>query len=225
MKTTYYGHACFVLEYGGKSMLFDPFIRPNPLAASIDVSSLSPDFLFLSHGHEDHVADAVEIALQSQAQCVSIYEIHAWLTSQGVSNSHPMNVGGMWSFGDVNVNMVPALHSSSLPNGQYAGLATGFVLSHPAEPAVYYAGDTALFGDMALIGQRQAIDIALLPIGGNFTMDVRDAIEAAKLLQTTRVIGMHFDTFGYIRIDQHAAVAQFAQAGINLELFAIGETR
>jgi L-ascorbate metabolism protein UlaG (beta-lactamase superfamily) len=225
MNTTYYGHSCFELEYAGKSMLFDPFIRPNPLAAHIDVAAICPDVLLLSHGHEDHVADAVEIAQRSQAQCVSIYELHSWLLQKGIVRSHPMNIGGEWTFDDWTVRMTPALHSSSLPNGQYGGLAAGFVLSHASEPTVYFAGDTALFSDMQLIGQRSKLDLAFLPIGGNFTMNVQEAIQAAQWLKVRTVIGMHYDTFGYIGIDQNQAKSWFANAGVQLELLNIGETR
>jgi L-ascorbate metabolism protein UlaG (beta-lactamase superfamily) len=225
MNTTYYGHSCFEIEYADKSMLFDPFIRPNPLASHIEVEHLNPDFILLSHGHEDHVADAVEIAQRSGAQCVSIFEVHSWLSAQGVSQSHPMNIGGEWAFGEIKVRMTPALHSSSLPNGQYAGLAAGFVLSQASEPTVYFAGDTALFSDMQLIGKRQSLDLAFLPLGGNFTMDVQDAVQAAQWLGVNKVVGMHYDTFGYIKIDQTGAKAAFAEAGIELELLNIGETR
>ena len=225
MNTTYYGHSCFGIEYAGKSMLFDPFIRPNALAAHIEVESICPDVLLLSHGHEDHVADAVEIAIRSKAQCVSIYELHSWLLSQGVSHSHPMNIGGEWTFDDWKVRMTPALHSNSLPDGQYGGLAAGFVISHAEEPTFYFAGDTALFSDMQLIGKRQSLDLAFLPLGGNFTMDVQDAVQAAKWLGVNKVVGMHYDTFGFIRMDHNEAVAAFSNAGIQLELLNIGETR
>jgi L-ascorbate metabolism protein UlaG (beta-lactamase superfamily) len=136
-----------------------------------------------------------------------------------------MNIGGEWTFDDWTVRMTPALHSSSLPNGQYGGLAAGFVLSHASEPTVYFAGDTALFSDMQLIGQRSKLDLAFLPIGGNFTMNVQEAIQAAQWLQVRTVIGMHYDTFGYIGIDQNQAKAWFANAGVQLELLNIGETR
>jgi L-ascorbate metabolism protein UlaG (beta-lactamase superfamily) len=225
MITTYYGHSCFGIEYAGKSMLFDPFIRPNALAAHIDVDSICPELMLLSHGHEDHVADAVEIAIRSQAQCVSIYELHSWLMGQGVSKSHPMNIGGEWTIDDCKIRMTPALHSNSLPNGQYGGLATGFAISHLKEPNFYFAGDTALFSDMQLIGKRNSLDVTFLPIGGNFTMDVQDAIQAAQWLGVSTVIGMHYNTFGAICIDQNEAVEAFSNAGLQLELLNIGETR
>lgn len=206
-------------------MLFDPFIRPNAMAAHIEVDSICPDVLLLSHGHEDHVADAVEIAIRNKAQCVSIYELHSWLLSQGVSHSHPMNIGGEWIFDDWKVRMTPALHSNSLPDGQYGGLAAGFVISQAEEPTFYFAGDTALFSDMQLIGKRQSLDLAFLPLGGNFTMDVQDAVQAAQWLGVSKVVGMHYDTFGFIRMDHNEAIAAFSNAGIQLELLNIGETR
>ena len=200
MNTTYYGHSCFGIEYAGKSMLFDPFIRPNAMAAHIEVDSICPDVLLLSHGHEDHVADAVEIAIRSKAQCVSIYELHSWLLSQGVSHSHPMNIGGEWIFDDWKVRMTPALHSNSLPDGQYGGLAAGFVISQAEEPTFYFAGDTALFSDMQLIGRR-GIDCFIVPIGDLFTMGPSDSIEAISLVNPKLVLPTHFNTWPPIAQD------------------------
>jgi len=136
-----------------------------------------------------------------------------------------MNIGGEWSFDDWKVRMTPALHSNSLPDGQYGGLAAGFVISHAEEPTFYFAGDTALFSDMQLIGKRQSLDLAFLPLGGNFTMDVPDAVQASQWLGVSKVVGMHYDTFGFIRMDHNEAVAAFSNAGIQLELLNIGETR
>ena len=204
-------------------MLFDPFITPNPLAASINVSDIKPDFMFISHGHEDHIADAVSIANQSDCTCIGIWEITAWLQSKGISKVHPINIGGSREFDFGTVKMVNAVHSSTLPDGQPGGNPAGFVIQN-SEDCFYFAGDTALHGDMQLIPRRFKLKCAFLPIGSNFTMDVQDAIEAARMLGTNTVIGMHYDTFGYITINHEEAHRSFQKAGINLHLLKIGET-
>lgn len=204
-------------------MLFDPFISPNPLAAAIDVDGLKPDFMLISHGHEDHVADAVRIAGNSGCTCIGIWETHVWLNNQGISNTHPMNIGGCRNFVFGTVKMVSAAHSSTFPDGSSGGHPAGFVI-HNQEDCFYYAGDTALHHDMALIPRRYKLKCAFLPIGSNFTMDVYDAIDAARMCGTNQVIGMHYDTFGYITINHEEAHRAFQSAGISLHLMKIGDT-
>lgn len=223
MRVTFYGHACFKVELNNKSIVFDPFIRGNELANNIEVKDINPDFLLLSHAHSDHIADAVEIANQSKATVYAIYEICMWLNKQGVSNFHPMNIGGTAHSDNICFTMTPALHSSSFEDGTYGGVAAGFVVQNETN-CFYYSGDTAMFSDMSLIGSRRNLDFAFLPIGDNFTMGIADAIEAAKLLKIKKVIGMHFDTFGYIKINHQEAIAQFNQAGIELILMEIGQS-
>lgn len=212
-----------MVKTAGKSMLFDPFITPNPLASSVDVSSLLPDFVLLSHGHSDHVADAPAICKQSGAKAIGNWEVMSWLGKQGIENTHPMNTGGAAGFEFGGLKLVNAVHSSSTPDGVYGGNPVGFVVQN-AEDCFYYAGDTALHLDMQLIPRRFNLKTAFLPIGSNFTMDIADAIEAAKLVQCNHVIGMHYDTFGYIKIDHQEAVNAFTIAGIHLELMTIGQT-
>ena len=223
MNITYYGHACFQIECKGKSMLFDPFIRGNELAKSVEIANIRPEYILISHAHGDHTADAVEIATQSQATCVGVYELVAHLQKQGVPHIHPMNIGGSWNFGDFKATLTPAIHSSSFDDGTYGGIAAGFIVECD-ETTFYFAGDTALFSDMKLIAERYKPQFAFLPIGGNFTMDVVDAIAAAQLLGVAEVIGMHYDTFGYIKIDHNEAIEQFKQAGITLTLLTISST-
>ncbi len=222
MQFTFYGHACFGVEVGGKQLLFDPFITPNEKAAHIDVSTIKADYILLTHGHEDHVADAEAIARANDATIVSNYEIVTWYGAKGIKG-HPMNHGGAWHFDFGRVKYVNAVHSSVLPDGTYGGNPGGFVVTTP-EGNFYHAGDTALTMDMQLIGNSTKLDVALLPIGDNFTMGIEDAIEAARFVKCTKVIGMHFDTFGYIVIDHDAAKKAFADAGIELILPAIGDT-
>jgi L-ascorbate metabolism protein UlaG (beta-lactamase superfamily) len=203
--------------------LFDPFISHNELAKDIDIKSINADFILISHGHEDHIADAVEIALNTGAVVVSNWEIIAWLGKQGIKNVHPMNIGGHWFFDFGKVKCVNAVHSSSLPDGSYGGNPMGFLLE-TIEGNVYYAGDTALTMDMKLIGDYKQIDVAFLPIGNNFTMGIDNAIIAANFIKCDKIIGMHYDTFGYIKIDQPEAIEKFSAIGKELVLMPIGNT-
>lgn len=223
MKVTYYGHSCFLVEVSGKQILFDPFITPNELAKGIDAAKVQANYILLSHGHEDHIADLLPIAKRTNATVVATWEIYAWLGKQGITNAHPMNAGGSWSFDFGRVKMVYAHHSSSLPDGTYAGSAGGFVIESGGQ-TFYYAGDTALFSDMKLIADRFKLDVAFLPIGSNFTMDIEDAIKAAGFLNCKRVIGMHYDTFGFIKINHDEALRKFKSAGMELMLMTIGQT-
>lgn len=211
-----------MVETAGKSILFDPFISPNPLAKDINISKITPDFMLISHGHQDHIADAVEIALQSGCTCIGIWEVMNWLEKQGVTSTLGMNIGGGHDFEFGRIKLTNAVHSSTMPDGSTGGVPCGFIVENSNE-TFYYAGDTALFGDMCLIPKKHKLKTAFLPIGDNFTMDIYDAVEAAKLVQSKHVIGMHFDTFGYIKIDHTTAIDVFARAGIELVLMKTGE--
>ena len=223
MRVTFYGHACFKVELNNKSIVFDPFIRGNELAKNIDVKEINPDFLLLSHAHSDHIADALEIANQSNATTYAIYEICMWMNKQGNSSFHPMNIGGTAQTNNICFTMTPALHSSSFEDGSYGGVPCGFIVQNETK-CFYYAGDTALFSDMSLISKKRELDFAFLPVGDNFTMGITDAIEAAKLLNVKKVVGMHFDTFGYIKINHQEAVEQFKENNLELILMEIGQT-
>lgn len=223
MRVTYYGQSCFLLEIQGKHILFDPFITPNELARDIDPGSIPADYILVSHGHADHTADLVPIASRTGATVVCSFEIAEWLANRGVTNSHPMNIGGQWNFEFGTVKMVYAAHSNSLPDGTYGGTAAGFIITAGTR-TIYYSGDTALMADMRLTGELYAIDLAFLPIGDNFTMGVDDAVIASKFINCQNIIGMHYDTFGYIKINKEEAVSKFDKAGIRLNLLAIGST-
>ena len=223
MKISYLGHSCFEIRVGGKSLVFDPFIRPNPMASAIRVEDLRPDYMLLSHGHIDHIADAEEIAKASGCTVISSWEISNWLGAKGIEKRHPMNTGGHWMFDFGKVKCVSAIHSSGLPDGSYGGSAMGYLLETD-EGNFYYAGDTALHYDMKLIGEYKKIDFAFLPIGSNFTMGVDNAVIAADFVQCDHIIGMHYDTFDLIRIDHRDAVTKFAAAGKELTLMNIGES-
>lgn len=230
MEITYYGHSCFSVKIGQKTILFDPFITPNEKASNINISEVKADYILISHGHYDHIADAVLLAQQNDATVVSNYEIVDWLSKQGATKGHPMNIGGHWFFdADDNgtkfkVKCVVAVHSSVMPDGTYGGNPMGFLIES-AEGNFYYAGDTALTYDMKLIGDYKSIDFAFLPIGNNFTMGIDNALIASEFIKCQNIIGMHYDTFGYITIDSVEAAAKFQMAGIDLQLFNIGETK
>lgn len=221
MKITYYGHSCFNIEVQGKHLLFDPFISANELAKSINVSKIHADFILLSHGHEDHIADAGAIAKQTDATIISNYEIVTWFGKQGLQKGHPMNIGGTRAFDFGNVKMVNAVHSSGLPDGTYGGNPGGFLVRHD-HGTFYYSGDTALTTDMKLLGDHEKIDFSFLCIGDNFTMGVEDAVRAAGMIGCNKIIGMHYDTFGYIKINREEAKSKFKEAGKELFLLSIG---
>jgi L-ascorbate metabolism protein UlaG (beta-lactamase superfamily) len=216
MQITYYGQSCFQVNIGGYKILFDPFITPNPLAKDIDITKIEADYILLSHAHQDHIHDAEAIAKNTGATIIGIWEIHAWFAEKGVK-THPMNIGGKWPFEFGTVIMTSAVHSSSFPDGSYGGNPAGFVIEND-EHTFYYAGDTALFSDMKLIGEMYKPEFAFLPIGDNFTMGVKEAVMASRFVGVKKIIGMHFDTFPYIQIDHKEAmmIASFNEAELIL---------
>ena len=222
MKITFYGQASFEIETGGKKLLFDPFISPNPMAKDIDVNALKPDYILISHGHGDHVADLIQIQKNSGAIVICIAEIANWLGKHGISNAHGMNIGGGFNFDFGRVKMVNAIHSSTLPDGTPGGNPAGFLLTVEGKK-IYYAGDTALTYDMKLLADEN-LDWAILPIGDNYTMGADDAIKASAFIDCKNIIGMHYDTFPVIQIDKPEVLEKFAKAGLNLKLMEIGET-
>lgn len=223
MKLTYYGHSCFGMEINGFHLLFDPFITPNKLAAKIDVSSIKADYILISHGHADHVADVVDIAKRTGAKLISNFEIINWFANKDVKEGTALNIGGSISLPFGKVKYVNAIHSSSMPDGSYGGNPGGFVLEF-GEQTVYYAGDTALTMDMQLLGRQFDINHAILPIGDVFTMGIEDAILATEFIKCKSVIGMHYNTFPDVEIDKEEAKAKFESVGANLTLLEIGET-
>jgi L-ascorbate metabolism protein UlaG (beta-lactamase superfamily) len=223
MKLTYFGHSCFSLETGGKTIVFDPFIRGNELAAHIDFKSIKADYILVSHGHDDHTADLIDLAKQTQATVVANWEIHAWLHKQGITNTHPMNIGGKWNFDFGTIHMVFAAHSSSFADGTFAGTAAGFVIESE-EKTIYYSGDTALTSDMKLLPMKFGLDAAIMPVGDNFTMDYKDACIASYFIECDNIIAMHFDTFVFIKIDHQEVISFFLEEGKKINIPKVGET-
>jgi len=223
MKLTYLGHGGFIIETAGKTLVFDPFISPNELANDkIDIASIKADYVLLTHGHQDHVADAEAIAKANDAPIISNFEIVSWYGEKGLKG-HPMNHGGKWEFDFGTVRYVNAVHSSVLPDGTYGGNPGGFVIT-TVDGTFYFAGDTALTMDMKLIPMLYPkLDFAILPIGDNFTMDYETATFASDFIECDNIIGCHYDTFGYIKIDHKAAKNHFESKSKSLILPEIGE--
>jgi L-ascorbate metabolism protein UlaG (beta-lactamase superfamily) len=223
MKFTYYGHACFEIETGGRKILFDPFISGNPLAKEIDIKKIEADFILVSHGHGDHLEDLVDIAKRTEAKVIAPYEVGSWFEKKKVKNVQAMNHGGATKTDFGRVKLTNAIHSSSMPDGSYGGNPCGFVVE-TSEGTFYYSGDTALTYDMKLIGEQNTIDFAVLPIGDFFTMGINDALRAAEFVGTRRIVGVHYDTFPPIALDHAAALKAARRANIELLLPKIGET-
>ena len=222
MKITFYGHASLGLEISGKHIIVDPYITANPKAAHIDINELKADYILVTHAHGDHVLDVEAIANRTGAVIVSNAEIATYYANKGFK-SHPMNHGGSWKFDFGNVKYVNAIHSSAFPDGTYGGNPGGFVIEGEHKN-IYIAGDTALTYDMKLIPLRTKLDLAILPIGSNFTMDVEDAIIASDFVECDKILGIHYDTFGYIEINHDEAIRSFFNKGKDLMLLEIGSS-
>jgi L-ascorbate metabolism protein UlaG (beta-lactamase superfamily) len=223
MKIKYLGHASLLIETGSSSIVVDPFITGNPLAAGkIDADALKADYILITHAHQDHILDVERIASNNpDALIVSNFEIAQHYGAKGFK-THPMNHGGSWDFDFGKLTYVNAIHTSSFPDGSYGGQPGGFVLE-TGEGNIYIAGDTALTTDMEIISQMTELDLAVLPVGDNFTMGYRGAIIAADYLETDLVMAYHFDTFDLIKIDKEEVKKAFDRAGIELILPEIGD--
>jgi L-ascorbate metabolism protein UlaG (beta-lactamase superfamily) len=198
IKLTWLGHATFRIETGGQTVLVDPWVMGNPLCPDKEKKLKKVDVMLCTHGHFDHIGDAVEIARQHNSTVVGIFELCAWLGKKGAKKTSPMNKGGTQAVGDIRVTMVHADHSCGILDGDqiiYGGEACGFVIEFQNGLKIYHAGDTAVFGDMQIIRELYTPDIALLPIGDHYVMSPREAAYACKLLKPKAVIPMHFETF------------------------------
>jgi L-ascorbate metabolism protein UlaG (beta-lactamase superfamily) len=198
VKLTWLGHATFRIETGGQTVLVDPWVMGNPLCPDKEKKVKKVDVMLCTHGHFDHIGDAAEIARQHNPTVIGIFELCAWLEKKGAKKTSPMNKGGTQAVGDLRVTMVHADHSCGILDGDqiiYGGEACGFVIEFQNGLKIYHAGDTAVFGDMQIIRELYAPDIALLPIGDHYVMSPREAAYACKLLKPKAVVPMHFGTF------------------------------
>lgn len=221
MKITFYGHASLGITIADIHIIVDPFISANPKASHIDINSLEADYILLTHAHQDHILDVEAIAKRTNAVIISNAEIATYYGKKGFQ-SHPMNHGGSWNFEFGNLKYVNSIHSSSFPDGTYGGNPGGFVIEGERKN-IYIAGDTALTLDMKLIPMRTKLDLAILPIGNNFTMDVEDAIIASDFVECDKILGYHYDTFGYIEINKDQAIKKFFDKGKDLMILDIGD--
>ena len=233
MEIRYHGHSCFELIEGETTLLVDPFLAPNNPLADATAEDIDATHLALTHGHADHVADAVAVAKRTKPECVAMVELANWLEEQGVENVSDPNLGGTVTFDWGSIKLVPAWHTNTVPGsderpfsaelGTPMGTPAGLIIKMGGL-TIYDAGDTCLFGDMELIGKRHEVDIAMLPIGGHYTMDREDAAYAAKLIGAKRVIPIHYDTFPPIKADTGAFSDDIAADGMEALVLAPGET-
>lgn len=224
MKVTYLGHACVNINIDGTHFLVDPFISANPLAQHIDINTIPADYILITHAHADHILDVETIAKRTGAQLITNPEILAHYEALGLTG-HAMNLGGSHRFldGKVKIKMIKAEHSSSFPDGSYGGNPAGFLIDCNEE-TIYISGDTALHYDMKIIPHQYRVNLAIFPIGNNYTMGIRDALTAARFIEANNILGVHYDTFPVITIDKEAAKHKFKDDHRRLHLLPIGES-
>lgn len=224
MQITFYGHSCVGVSCGADMhFIIDPCISLIPQASHINLNDLPCNYVLVSHGHGDHVADVPNLMNRGQVTLISNHEIARHYEQAGYEEVIGMNIGGSIQLNDVDLYMTSALHSSSFDNGDYAGNPAGFVISYQGK-CCYFAGDTGLSTEMELLGKLFDIDCAMLPIGGRYTMDYKTAYHASNLLKTKKVIGIHYGAFESLRIDENAAKQFFEERNNELTLLTIGET-
>jgi L-ascorbate metabolism protein UlaG (beta-lactamase superfamily) len=224
MKLTYWGHSCFLIETGTHTLLIDPFLTGNP-KAPVSPAQVRCDFILLSHGHNDHLGDTIDIARRVNATVISNHEIVTYCARQGVAG-HGMNTGGSHEFPFGRVKMTPAWHSSGYETADgflYMGNPMGMLITSNGK-TIYHAGDTALFGDMKLIGDMHKIDVALLPIGDNYTMGIDDAVKAVEFLRPRVTIPMHYNTFEVIACDPQEFVKKCRAIRAKVEVVEVGKS-
>jgi len=224
VKVEYCGHSCFMISDGTHSVIIDPFLTGNA-QASLKPEDVKVDAVILTHGHGDHAGDGVDIAKASNATVVAPYELAAYCEKKGAA-AHAMHIGGAYTFPFARVKLVPAWHGSAVMEGDdviYTGNPCGVLVTMDGK-TIYHAGDTALFGDMQLIGERHDIDVALLPIGDNFTMGIDDAIYAVQLIKPKHVVPMHYNTFPVIEVDPGVFADGVKKLGFDCTVMNPGES-
>jgi L-ascorbate metabolism protein UlaG (beta-lactamase superfamily) len=225
LKITYYGHSTFMVETNEHKIVVDPFFAPNNPVAPVTVDQVQADFILLTHGHSDHTADAAALAKATGALVISNFEVVGWMLAHGAKQGHGMNTGGAYTFSFGRLKLTIAHHSSSMPDGSNGGNPNGMLITFNDGHDVYFAGDTALTYDMKLIGEAGGVDLAVLPIGDNFTMGPDEAVMAAQFVKTKQVLPAHYNTFPPIRQDAHAFAEKLRrEAEIDCTVLAPGET-
>jgi L-ascorbate metabolism protein UlaG (beta-lactamase superfamily) len=222
IKVTFIGHSCFLVDNGTSKIIIDPFITGNP-SAKISTEQKKADFILISHGHGDHLGDAIELGKANNATIIANYELCTYCNSHGVKNIHPLHIGGGNKFPFGSVKLTIAHHGSTLGDSGYGGNPAGFIIRIDNK-VIYHSGDTGLFLDMKLIGELDRIDLALLPIGGNFTMDVSDAIKAVEFLKPKKAIPMHYNTFDIIKSDPQLFINGIKPFGVEGIMLKPGES-
>ncbi|RMG67402.1 MAG: metal-dependent hydrolase [Calditrichaeota bacterium] len=220
-RLTYLSHAGFIVEGGGSRIVFDPFLTGNPLAKA-KPGDIQADYIILTHGHGDHLGDTLDIAKANNATVIAVFELANYCAARG-ANVHPMHIGGAYNFPFGRVKFTIAHHGSSAPDGTYTGNPAGVLLTMDGK-TLYHAGDTALFLDMKLIGEMNNIDLALLPIGDNFTMGIDDAVKAVEFLRPQLSIPIHYKTFDVIDVDPNEFVEKVSRTGFKARVMEVGET-
>jgi len=220
----YLSHSCFLLKAGGRTLLIDPFFTGNP-KATVKAADVRADYVLLTHAHGDHLGDGLEIAKRCKATVIAANELAIYCTMKGAS-AHAMHIGGGWDFDFGRVKLTIAHHSSAAANAtgfEYVGNPCGFLIMAEGK-TLYHAGDTGLFYDMKLIGEMHPVDLALLPIGDNFTMGVDDAIKAVELMRPKQAVPMHYDTFDLIKADPRKFAAGAERHGAKVSILKVGES-
>jgi L-ascorbate metabolism protein UlaG (beta-lactamase superfamily) len=220
-KLTYFSHSAWKIETNEYTILIDPFLDDNP-TSPVKSKDVKADFIIVTHAHGDHIGDAIPIAKANNATIISNFEIANWCGEQGVT-AHPMHIGGSKEFPFGKVKLTQAFHGSSFPDGSYGGMPTG-VLITIQNKTIYHSGDTGLFGDMKLIGESMPIDIALIPIGDNFTMGLDDAVKAVEFLRPKMAIPMHYKTFDVINVDPDEFVSRVKKTGVEAKVLDYGSS-
>jgi L-ascorbate metabolism protein UlaG (beta-lactamase superfamily) len=220
-KLTYFSHSAWKIETNEYTILIDPFLDDNP-TSPVKSKEVKADFIIVTHAHGDHIGDAIPIAKANNATIISNFEIANWCGEQGVT-AHPMHIGGSKEFPFGKVKLTQAFHGSSFPDGSYGGMPTG-VLITIQNKTIYHSGDTGLFGDMKLIGESMPIDIALIPIGDNFTMGLDDAVKAVEFLRPKMAIPMHYKTFDVINVDPDEFVSRVKKTGVEAKVLDYGSS-
>lgn len=221
LKITYYGHSVFLLDDGKTKLIIDPFIEGNPLSP-IKEKDVNVNYIVVTHGHGDHLGDAVAISKRCDAPIIAVNELANYVASKG-AKAHNMHIGGGFNFPFGRVKFTIAHHGSSAGEGTYTGEPSGVLVTMGGK-TVYHTGDTGLFSDMKLIGEMNPVDILLLPIGDNFTMGIDDAVKAVELVNPKFVVPMHYNTFPVIEADPNVFIAKVKANGFNGKVFNFGET-